>query len=289
MIAGARAGASPAGGGNDAPAMPSIAPDELWRRPKALLPVGFNYSLGWQGGRRTGPSFVLMRLGAWSDKVVQCFPLTEEGWRQAWAALVSLDADAAKAVAHALERQATSDASDKAENERQVRVYDAFVRAGQSRANFRLLGVQVLPGAEEVYSIGTHAPSAKTNTSRLLGPLAGAEALVTDGSQAWSPGRAMLMPVALTALATKTVAHAAVVFADGSVHTAELNGNSMVRNAQVEVVQFNALAGATKFGGAESPDNDPAVKLTKLKDLLDAGLLSQAEYDAKRTEVIKSI
>jgi hypothetical protein len=269
--------------------MPSIAPDEMSRHPKLLVPFGLTYSLGWQSGRKAGRSFVVMRLGAWSDKVVQCFPLTEEGWGQAWASLVSLDPDAAKSVARAVESRATSDAGNKAEIGRQARVYDAFVRAGQSRAIFRVLGVQVLPGTQEVYSVGTHDPSAKTNTSRLLGPLAGAEALVTDGSQAWSPGRAMLMPVALTAIATKTVAHAAVVFVDGSVHTAQLNGNSVVRNAQLEVVQFNALAGATESRAAESPANDPAAKLTTLKDLLDAGLISQAEYDAKRAEVIKSI
>jgi hypothetical protein len=94
-----------------------------------------------------------------------------------------------------------------------------------------------------VYTIGKHDEwtKVKMNNSRLLGPLGGAEAMVTDGSQTWSPGRAMFLPVALAGLATKTVADAAVVFPDGVVHTYALNGNFEVREAQKQVLQFNAL------------------------------------------------
>jgi hypothetical protein len=112
--------------------------------------------------------------------------------------------------------------------------------------------------------------------------------MVTDGSQAWSPGRAMFMPVGLAGMATKTKAHAAVVFADGTVHTAPLDGNNAVREAQLQVVKFNALAGASAAPAPETT-SDPAARLRQLRELLDEGLLSQNEYDAKRTEVINSL
>jgi hypothetical protein len=112
--------------------------------------------------------------------------------------------------------------------------------------------------------------------------------MVTDGSQAWSPGRAMFMPLALTGLATKTKADAAVVFRDGTVHTFALDGNNEVRAAQKQVVQFNALAGTTATAVTET-DNDHAARLRKLQELREAGLLSQEEYEAKRAEVIASI
>ena len=207
-----------------------------------------------------------------SDKVVNRFPLTADGWAAAWAALVRLDADAARAVAKKLEEQLAADAG----------------KAGGSTV-FRRLGVQVLAGDDKVYSPGFYNAEMKANTSRLLGPLAGAQAMVTDGAQAWSPGRAMFLPISFAGLATKTKADAAVVFPDGTVHLTPLDGNNAVREAQKQVVQFNAMAGAATPANAPETGSDPAVRLRKLQELLDAGLLTQDEYEAKRTEIINSI
>ncbi len=181
----------------------------------------------------------------------------------------------------------TLDAMLSAEKERQADLYKTFVRAG-TVTTFRALGVQILAGDDKVYTIGNHQPWPETNTSRLLGPLAGAQAVVTDGSQAWSPGRAMFMPIALAGLATKTKADAAVVFPDGTVHTVALDGNNEVREAQKQVVQFNAFAGTT--AAIVTPaDNDHAARLRNLQELREAGLVTQEEYEAKRAEIIASI
>jgi Short C-terminal domain len=197
---------------------------------------------------------------------------------------VKLDAGAARAVAHRLhEWQA-----EKAHLASVTQVFDAFANAGGATV-FRWLGVQVLVGDGTVYTLGFHDPATMTNTSRLLGPLAGAQAMVTDGSQAWSPGRAMFLPIALTGLATKTKADAAVVFLDGTVRMSALDGNYAVREAQKQVVQFNAMASAATPAAAPETSSDPATRLRKLQELLDAGLLTQDEYEAKRTEVINSI
>jgi hypothetical protein len=141
-----------------------------------------------------------------------------------------------------------------------------------------------------VYTIGSRNDVAKTDSSRLLGPLAGAEAVVTDGSQAWSPGRAMFLPIGLAGLAAKTMAHAAVIFADGTVHAEALDGNAAVRQAQLDAVRFNALASALASPSpAQDARSDPTDRLRKLGELLEAGLISQQEYDAKRTAIIDSI
>lgn len=178
------------------------------------------------------------------------------------------------------------DAMLAAEKKRRSEMYEKFARAA-GVTEFWALGVQVLVRDDEVYSLGQHDDWRKTNSSRLLGPLAGAEALVTDGSQAWSPGRAMFLPVGLAGLATKTKADAAVVSPDGTVHTYGLNGNSEVREAQKQVVQFNALARSAPE--TTKTDNDLAARLQKLQELREAGMLSQEEYDAKRAEIIASI
>jgi hypothetical protein len=63
-------------------------------------------------------------------------------------------------------------------------------------AVFPALGVQVRGEAVE-----SHLPG---YLPRALGPLAGAQAQLTDGHQAWSPGRAIFLPIGMAGLATKT-------------------------------------------------------------------------------------
>ena len=179
------------------------------------------------------------------------------------------------------------DAMLAAEKERRAELYQAFARVG-TVTTFRAFGVQVLAGGDQVYTIGTHDPATKTNDSRLLGPLAGAEAKVTDGTSSFSWGKAMVMPIATAALARKETADAMVIFTDGTVHTTALDGSTAVRDARKQAVQFNALAGASAPPATEA-GSDPAVKLRKLQELRDDGLLSQEEYEIKRAAVINSI
>jgi hypothetical protein len=74
------------------------------------------------------------------------------------------------------------------------------------------------------------------------------------------------------------------------------------QSSDSQVHQSHWVAGAQGSQSAEDSDkvsiehkdaslvsNDPAVRLRKLKELLDEGLVTQAEYDAKRAEIINSI
>jgi hypothetical protein len=166
-----------------------------------------------------------------------------------------------------------------AEYDRQLEARRSRQRAAQPDAAFPALGVQVRGEAVERYAapLGTEA----------LGPLAGAEARVTDGSQAWSPGRALFMPVGLAGLATKTKAAAFVIFADGKYHETELNGNAAVRDAQAQAVKFNLLAGPPT--PPVQQQDDVAAILRKLVSLHNEGLLTDEEFAAKRAQVIARI
>lgn len=269
-------------------AVPAMPPPPSWGIRRVPHPiVEGRHTLGWQDARGYGHCFVVLSIGAMGGlKVHDRFPLTEEGWAAAWAALVERDADSAAAIGHFLNQQAAATAAQATGNKLLVELYEKFTSGTLTK--FRSLGVQVLTDEGSVYTIGSRDEGTKTDTSKPLGPLAGAQAVVTDGSQAWSPGRAMFLPVGLTGLATKTVAHAAVIFADGSVHSTPLDGNKAVRDAQLDAVQFNALAGATS-PPTPGNDSDPAARLRRLKELLEAGLVSQEEYDAKRADIIESI
>lgn len=271
---------------------PPIPPVSLMREPYLIDNPGHQFTIGWQDGRKVGRCFIVGRLNAMGYvKVTDRFPLTKDGWATAWAALVALDAEAAGSLHDLLHKQAAARSAREAEKERQAQMFRILAKAEKITV-FPALGVQVLAGDDLVYTIGFTDKTAQANTSRPLGPLSGAQAMVTDGAQAWSPGRAMVMPIGLAALATKARADAAIVFPDGTVHSVPLDGNAAVRDAQLQVVKFNALAEAQAPAPARNDAEaatDHAARLRALRELRDADLITDKEYEAKRIDIINSI
>ncbi len=186
--------------------------------------------------------------------------------------------------------EADLDAMIAAEKQRRAELYDTFMRVG-TVITFRALGVQVLQGGDVVYTLGTHDRLTKTNSSRPLGLLAAAQAQVTDGTSAFSPGKALLVPLTIAPLASKQTADALITFTDGTVHMLPLDGSHAVREARKQCVQFNGMAGAVAPAPtvSEDPAADPVVRMRKLQELLDAGLISQQEFNEKRAAVIDGI
>jgi hypothetical protein len=188
------------------------------------------------------------------------------------------DQEAAYALDFGISRD-TLKADAQAAYDRQLEVRRSRARKVRPDAVFPALGVQVRGAVVEDYGAPQGAAA--------LGSLVGAEARLTDGSQAWSPGRAFFVPVGLAGLATKTKAAAFVIFADGKYHETELDGNAAVRDAQAQAVKFNLLA-AIPAPPVQQQDDIEAT-LRKLASLHDDGLLTDDEFAAKRAEVIARI
>lgn len=96
----------------DVPAAPVVKPDEIWSGTPNVLVDGSRYALGWQGWpeKKGGPGFVIARRGAMGTLgVVERYPLTAEGWVQAWQALVRLDPAMAEKIRLVLARRAEED------------------------------------------------------------------------------------------------------------------------------------------------------------------------------------
>src|SRR5215469_15024279 len=66
-----------------APAMPAVSRDTLWRSSPHLIPGSRGHGIGWQD-TKNGPCFVVARIRPLGNKVLDRFPLTEDGWAQAW-------------------------------------------------------------------------------------------------------------------------------------------------------------------------------------------------------------
>jgi hypothetical protein len=77
--------------------------------PRIIAPASGKYLIGWQLQDRKGDAaFVVIRCTVFDDlKVIERFPLTEDGWRQAWQALVRIDAAAAEKAQAMLAEQAS--------------------------------------------------------------------------------------------------------------------------------------------------------------------------------------
>jgi Short C-terminal domain len=296
------------------PEAPDIQPYEFRPGPPFILSkFQWKYSLGWQERpeRKGGSGFVVVQRGYITPiKVLERFPLTPDGWASAWRALVKLDPASAQHVLERLnERAAVQRASgqpsadlawlrqrqregDQKRSQQVERVNEARSRY-KSAIHLRALGVAICGG--EVYReepFGLH---------NRLGPLAGAHAEVTGGQSGRrrsgavraldaATAAAVIGPAGLAAGASRKAVRgtAFVIFADSTVHEAAMADQATLVRAQADAIRFNALAAASSQTPTETV-TDPAVRLRKLQELRDAGLLTREEYETKRAEVIDSI
>lgn len=94
------------------PAMPVIRESEKYTSnlPYPLLD-GMPRVIGWQWGGKDGPAFVIVARGALGGlKVQERYPLTEDGWHDAWRTIERTDPAAISKIAAVLERRAAEDA-----------------------------------------------------------------------------------------------------------------------------------------------------------------------------------
>ena len=113
------------------------------------------------------------------------------------------------------------------------------------KKTFPTMGLKIVDGQISTFGL----------LSRPLGPLAGAEAEISDPTRHHRVGGAVsatiltagvLGPLAMAgALTKKSKAFVFVAFTDGTLHEKKLDGKMAIRNAQREVAQFNALARAS--------------------------------------------
>jgi hypothetical protein len=94
------------------PEMPTVDVSKLNRYPTLFVDSGqLRHALGWQrwAGIHGGACFAVCKLSDLAGiKVVERFPLTQDGWAEAWASLLKRDAASAQAILNILARESSS-------------------------------------------------------------------------------------------------------------------------------------------------------------------------------------
>ena len=153
------------------------------------------------------------------------------------------------------------------------------------------LGVRVRAG--EVFPYPTLSLPA-------IGPAEGARAEITDPTKAQMVRAgvasglafgAVFGPLALApGLLRKSKAVAFVVCTNGKLHEKKLDGTTAIRNAQRDVMRFNALAGPAEASAPEPPQPPtPSERLAEVTRLHEEDLLTEEEYQTKRAEIISQL
>jgi hypothetical protein len=328
------------------PATPVPRESELWLDTPFRLLDSTRYTIGWQRwpDGQGGPGFVTVRRGALGMyKIVNRYPLTGEGWADAWREFAALDVSAAEQVRNVLVQRAKAadlhqpgqvselpapshDAGAEAvgagerkrwnaltpdekntrrqewralnPQERKERVNEIAEAAQRERMQkkgvaFYGLGVRVRDG--QVYPYPTLGQPA-------LGPAEGARAEITDPTKAQMVRAglasgvalgAVLGPIALApGLLRKSKAVAFVACVNGKLHEKKLDGTAAIRAAQRDAVRFNALTGSASAPVLAQPASKPPTpgeRLAEVTRLHNEGLLTDEEYQAKRTEIISQL
>ena len=214
-------------GAAPAPAMPLIRSFEQYVGGPCPLQDGASLTLGWQwrAERKGGPAFALIsRNLVGSYRIREAFPLTEEGWAQAWDVLARLSPERAAAAREVLARRA---AADRARQEEAGETPELIALDVESLAPVR--GVTLLGGyAPDVDMLVGHQYDIRFREERLAVyrhrrpdlvvelPYAGIEAvdiggpgLVASGGRFQGPAFGAL--VALEGLTVATVLNALTV------------------------------------------------------------------------------
>lgn len=289
----------------DVPSAPVVKPGEIWSGIPNVLVDGGRHALGWQGWpeKKGGPGFVIARRGSMGTlKVVERYPLTDEGWAQAWQALAKVDPAMTEKVRLVLARRAEQDsgfAERRALDARALSyvphvIFIGGYSSGTELAAGDMYELRFLEDRLSVFRQGslqelTEFSYADVQAVEVAGP-----GLVKK----WSPGQqAMLtaafgMTGALVAYgSTRIKTFVRVQSADAELfflHTEMLPEDLRIHLSRGLGAVREAQASASGSGDDHSQPRSGSLvdELSRLAGLLEKGLLTREEFDQLKARLI---
>jgi hypothetical protein len=256
----------------------------------------------WSDTRKDGPCFVVARISVMDTiKVLERFPFTEDGWAQAWAALVRLDEGAAGAVR---DRLAASKARGPA---------DAGLAQLDAATVSYLPQVAFLGG----YAHGTELAVGKTYDLRFLDnrlavfPCRLVDVLVessysdVEAVEIGGPGliksgggfigggvglagaaEGMAIAAALNALTTRTSIKTVLRIQAASCELFFLHTKLTPEQLRIQLSRPLGAIRAAQAVAQQAPHPSPIGELAKLASMLESGLLTRQEFDLLKAKLL---
>lgn len=288
------------------PPPPVVKPDEIWSGSPNVLIDGVQFTIGWQHWpeRKGGPGFVTARRGALGTfKIVERYPLTDDGWARAWTALVALDPAAAEKVLRVLARRAEEDsgfAERKKLDARSLGYLPRVIFVGGYLSGWTLAAGQwhelrFLEDRLSVFEPGSLTALAEFSYADL-------QAVEVEGPglvRKWSPvQQAMLTEAfgltgALIAYAnTRIKTFVRIQTADSELfflHTTLLPDDLRIHLSRAIGAVRESKAPAVTSGGSGNPAGRESLvdELSRLAGLFDSGLLTAEEFSQLKARLIQ--
>jgi putative oligomerization/nucleic acid binding protein len=293
-------------GSADVPAAPVVKPDELWLDIPNLLVDGGRYSIGWQrwpekdGG---GPSFVTVRRSTLGMlKIVERYPLTDQGWRKAWLAFTKLDSAMAEKARSALAHRAEADsgfAERKELDARSLAFLPEVIFIGGYLADGRLVAGQKydLRFLQDRLSVSRRS-SLKAAAEFSYSDVQEVEVAGPGPVRKWSPEQRAMLAIAFGVTgvlvgygSTRIKTFVRIQIADGELfflHTTLLPEDLRIHLSRGIGAVRKAQAAAN---GSENKERQPGSvslvdELSRLAGLLDSGLLTRDEFDQLKARLL---
>jgi hypothetical protein len=301
------------------PVMPVILPSE--QVPGAPYPLldGLSLTLGWEyrPPAKGGPAFaVIRRTGLGSLKVVDSFPLTQDGWARVWQALVRQNPAAAPQILATLEAREAEAARLRTRDADSREVAELEARALGSLRGVAYLGgyvpeASITPGGlydvlflEDRLVVLAHRQAkvlAEVPYSQVEDVEIGGPGLVKTGGGFVGGGfgvtgavEGMAIAAVLNSLTTRTSVKTIVRIQGTSCELFLLHARltpEQLRIAMSRPLGAIRSARATQTAGgtqheAPAAAPSPVQELTKLADMLEKGLLTREEFDLMKAKLI---
>jgi hypothetical protein len=300
-----QADSGPSSGAAGVPPAPIVKHDEIWPGVPNVLVDGGRYAIGWQGWpeKKGGPGFVIARRGALGTlKVAERYPLTGEGWTQAWQALVKLDPAAAEKALPVLAQRAEADsgfAERKALDARSLAylphvVFIGGYYSGPGLAAGQPYELRFLEDRLSVFRRGSLQASAEVRYADVQAIEVAGPGLVKK----WSPGQQALLTAAFGVMGalvayggTRIKTFVRVQSAGGELfflHTDLLPEDLRVHLSRGlgAVRQAQAVTAGPEDSKSQPGTGSLVDELSRLAGLLGSGLLTREEYDQLKARLI---
>jgi Short C-terminal domain len=297
----------PLSGGADVPAAPIVKPDELWSATPNVLVDGGRYAIGWQDWpqKKGGPGFVVARRSALGTfKVAERYPLTDDGWAQAWRTLVKLDPVATEQVRSALARRAEEEsgfAARRALDSRSLSYLPRVIFIGGYNS-----GPELAPGHTcELRFLKDRLSVFKQDSLQALTEFsyASIQEIEIAGPglvKRWSPGKQAMLTAAFGVTgalvaygSTRIKTFVRVQCVDSELfflHTEMVPDDLRIHLSPGLGAVRETRAGAVGLGDDQNQPRPGSLvdELSRLAGLLESGLLTREEFDQLKARLIAS-